>query len=69
MIQSSSDTLLIVVPFLIVVVIAVFRLDEAFLKSSARPRRDRPRFANSDQSGRMTLTDPDGRVPHSPNSK
>jgi hypothetical protein len=62
--SSTPDTLLILIPFAIVVVASVFRLDEVFLKSRASRmvKRDRPRFANYDDKERTLLADPDGRV-------
>jgi hypothetical protein len=60
----TPDTLWIMIPFAIVVVIAVFRLDEVYLKSRASQmvKRERPRFANCDEGGRTLLADPDGRI-------
>jgi hypothetical protein len=62
--SSKQDALLILIPFAIVVVAAVFRLDEVYLKSRASRivKPDRRRFANYDEGARTLLADPDGRV-------
>ena len=61
---STHDALLILIPIAIVVVCAVFRLDEVILKTRASQivKRARPRFANYDEDARTLLADPDGQV-------
>jgi NADH:ubiquinone oxidoreductase subunit 3 (subunit A) len=54
------DVALFVV-FITVLSVATFRLDT--IMSTTRPKDDKPQknFCGTDESGKMTLTDPDGR--------
>jgi hypothetical protein len=60
---SAGDTLFLVIPFIAILVMGFFRLDELLFASSGKEKRTvrRPRFANVEQDGE-TLVDPDGRV-------
>jgi len=58
--QSGWETFLLAAPFVGMVLIGVFRLDQI----ATAPRRKgglRPRFTGSDEDGRLLLSDPDGR--------
>ncbi len=57
--QSGWETFLLAAPFVGMVLVGVFRLDEI----AANPKRkhgQRPRLTGNDENGRMLLTDPDG---------
>jgi hypothetical protein len=56
--QSGWETFLLAAPFVGMVLVGVFRLDEIATNSS---RGQRPRFNGNDENGRMLLTDPNGR--------
>ena len=58
---SGRDTLLVAVPFILVLLIGVFRLDEVFSASRASLNRRRP-ACGLDEHGEPIFTDPDGRV-------
>ena len=66
--QSGWETFLLAAPFVGMVLVGVFRLDEIATNSS-RGQRSRfnglsfngPGFNENDENGRMLLTDPDGR--------
>lgn len=70
--QSGWETFLLAAPFVGMVLVGVFRLDEIATNSSRgqRPRFNGPcfngpcfngpRFDENDESGRMLRTDPDG---------
>ena len=58
--QSGWETFLLAAPFVGMVLVGVFRLDQI----AAAPRRDadRPRMVpGNDENGRVLLNDPDGR--------
>ncbi|MGD0156152.1 MAG: hypothetical protein ABSB50_08640 [Terracidiphilus sp.] len=58
--QSGWETFLLAAPFVGMVLVGVFRLDQI----AANPRRDseRPhRLPGNDENGHVLLTDPDGR--------
>lgn len=58
--QSGWETFLLAAPFVGMVLVGVFRLDEI----AANPRRQRgrrPRLTRNDENGRLLLSDPDGR--------
>lgn len=56
--QSGWESFLLAAPFVGMVLIGVFRLDEL----ATRPKRGRrPGFIGHDENGRMLLSDPDGR--------
>jgi hypothetical protein len=61
--QSGWETFLLAAPFVGMVLVGVFRLDEIATNSSRsqRPRFDGPSLNGPDENGRMLLTDPDGR--------
>jgi len=58
--QSGWETFLLAAPFVGMVLVGVFRLDEI----AANPKHQRglrPRLTGSDDHGRLLLSDPDGR--------
>ena len=58
--QSGWETFLLAAPFLGMVLVGIFRLDEI----AANPKRHhgpRPRLIGNDENGRPLLSDPDGR--------
>ena len=59
--QSNSDVLLIMLPFMVMMAVGMFRLDE-FLFASKSSKNGRPRtFCGPDADGNAELSDPDGR--------
>ena len=62
---SSLDTVLLMAPFAILLVTAIFGLDERFAGGADRGRQRRPRFCEVDRDGRGELRDPDGKTPKS----
>ena len=62
--SERMNTLLIAVPFLLVLVAGVLRVDEhMFTPETRRKRGDgRRKFAVTDEDGEVVLTDPDGRA-------
>jgi hypothetical protein len=60
---SSLDTVLLMAPFAILLVSAVFRLDERIAGVPIRGRHHRPSFCEVDLDGRGELRDPDGKPP------
>ncbi len=58
--QSGWETFLLAAPFVGLVLVGVFRLDEI----AADPKRQhgrRPGLTGNDENGRLLLSDPDGR--------
>ncbi len=58
--QSGWETFLLAAPFVGMVLVGVFRLDE-IAASPKRQRGRRPRLTGNDENGRLLLSDPDGR--------
>jgi hypothetical protein len=58
--DTGWDTVLVAVPFLFLLALAVFRLDETFTQSRHNCRNGRPP-CGLDLDGRPILCDPDGR--------
>jgi len=58
--QSGWETFLLAAPFVGMVLVGVFRLDEIATAPKRKGDR-RPRFASNDENGRLLLSDPDGR--------
>jgi hypothetical protein len=56
-----GDALLFVV-FITVLSIGMFRLDTIMTASRPKPNRPQKKFCGMDESGKMVLTDPDGRA-------
>jgi len=54
------DTLFMAIPFLIMMAVGMFRLDELIAAPKTGHSRGR-KFCGIDQNGRATLSDPDGR--------
>jgi hypothetical protein len=63
--HSNWDTLLIGIPFLFMLLVGVFRLDELMAAPKHRPRQARP-ASGVDREGNVILSDPDGKLWHSP---
>jgi hypothetical protein len=57
---SSRDLLLIAIPFLGLLLMSYFHLDEVFIASKS-PRKPRRPICGVDEDGRQILCDPDGR--------
>jgi len=57
---STLDTLLIMIPFIAMMAIGMFRLDEHFA-APKEARQRRRSFCGVDGNGRPWLSDPDGR--------
>lgn len=58
---SNRDSLLIAIPFGLLLLVQFFRLD-TLVAASRRPKREGRQFCGPDSSGEMVLTDPDGRA-------
>jgi hypothetical protein len=58
--QSGWETFLLAAPFVGMVLVGVFRLDE-IAANPKRKRGRRPRLTGNDENGRLPLSDPDGR--------
>jgi hypothetical protein len=58
---SGRDTLLVGIPFVFILLIAVFRLDGVLTGSRGSVMR-RPPMRGTDEAGEPILTDPDGRL-------
>jgi hypothetical protein len=57
---SGRDTLLVVIPFLVLFVISLFRLDEILAAPKGGIRQRRP-MCGINKDGKPALSDPDGR--------
>jgi hypothetical protein len=58
---SGRDTLLIAIPFVLVLLVCIFRLDHLFaIQKGAAPNRRSP--GGLDKSGNQIMRDPDGRL-------
>jgi hypothetical protein len=62
--SSNRDTLLVAIPFFIVLVISAFRLDQIIATPRIPLSRRRPR-CGIDESGEPVLRDPDGKLSQS----
>ncbi len=61
---SQTSSMILAIPFVLLLALFVFRLDSLVFRTPAKPasaRSQRPRFANFEPSS-MLMTDPDGRV-------
>jgi hypothetical protein len=58
--HSGWETALIAAPFLIMLVVGVFRLDGLFATQKSTANRQRP-VVGTDKNGQLILCDPDGR--------
>jgi hypothetical protein len=58
--QSGWETFLLAAPFVGMILVGVFRLDEIAANHN-RQRGRRPGLTGSDENGRLLLSDPDGR--------
>ena len=61
---SQTGSVILAVPFILLLALFVFRLDSLLFRTPAKQavaRPQRPRFANFEPSS-MLMTDPDGRV-------
>lgn len=63
--NSTRDALLVAIPFIAILVLAIFRLDTIFASSKGSVRLDSRRRTGCgmDENGEPYLVDPDGRVP------
>ena len=61
---SLGDTFLLMVPAVVLLIVAVFRLDEHIFGTDSNKKsvHFKPRFSNFDERDGMVLADPDGRV-------
>jgi hypothetical protein len=59
--SSDWDILLLMIPFLAVMALGMFGLDEKFATSSRHQSRTRRAFCGIDADGRFCLSDPDGK--------
>jgi hypothetical protein len=57
--MSSKDAILVAIPFIALLIMGLFRLDGAFVKSRKRSKRPPP--SGVDEKGRPIFSDPDGR--------
>lgn len=60
LLDAGWDTLLVAIPFLFMLMVTVFRLDETFTQSRRHLRNGRPP-CGVDLDGRPIFCDPDGR--------
>jgi hypothetical protein len=58
---SGRDAYLIGIPLILLMLIGLFRLDEAFLRPKKGPRRPPPP-SGVDEKGRQIYSDPDGKT-------
>ena len=58
--QSGWETFLLAAPFVGMILVGVFRLDEIAANPN-RQRSRRPGLNGNDENGRLLLSDPDGR--------
>jgi hypothetical protein len=58
---SGRDTLLFAIPFVLMLLISIFRLDEALATPKGAMKRRRP-ACGLNEAGEPILRDPDGRV-------
>jgi hypothetical protein len=58
--SSGSDMLLIAIPFLVLLVVGFFRLDE-IIAAPKKALRQRQPFSGMNEDGKLILSDPDGR--------
>ena len=65
--NSGWQTALVAIPFLVMMLVGVFRLDELFVDQRQGARRQRP-ASGIDADGRLLLCDPDGRPSGPPRS-
>jgi hypothetical protein len=63
--HTNWDSLLIGIPFLLMLLVGIFRLDELIVAPKRRVRRPRP-ASGLDADGNVIFSDPDGRRWHSP---
>lgn len=63
--HTQWDSLLIGIPFLLMLLIGIFRLDELIVAPKQRSRRARP-VTGMDAEGNIIFSDPDGRRWKSP---
>ena len=61
--NSGWQTALVAVPFVFLLLVGVFRLDEVFVTQKRVSRSQRP-LSGIDQLGQPVLYDPDGRPSH-----
>ena len=61
--NSGWQTALVAIPFLFMLLVSVFRLDEVFVAQKQQSRRQRP-TSRIDEQGQPVLYDPDGRPSH-----
>jgi hypothetical protein len=61
--NSGWQTALVAIPFLFMLLVGVFRLDEVFVTQKQGSRRPRP-TSGIDEQGEPVLYDPDGRPSH-----
>lgn len=61
--SPSLDTVLFMAPFAVLLVLAMFGLDERFACGRNRARHLRPGFCEVDRHGHGELRDPDGKTP------
>ena len=61
--NSGWQTAFVAVPFLVMLLVGVFRLDEVFVAQKHECRRQRP-ACEIDEDGQQILYDPDGRPSH-----
>jgi hypothetical protein len=61
--SESLNTILVALPLLLILVVAVLRMDDRMFTPETRRKRDgsQRKFAVADKDGENVLTDPDGR--------
>jgi hypothetical protein len=61
--DSGWQTALVAIPFIFMLLVGVFRLDEVFVSQKQSSRKPRP-TPGIDEHGQPVLYDPDGRPSH-----
>ena len=61
--NSGWQTAFVAAPFLVMLLVGIFRLDEVFVAQKQDSRRQRP-ASEIDEHGEPVLYDPDGRPSH-----
>lgn len=58
--KSGWDTVLVAIPFVVLLLVGFFRLDDLFASAKHKKDRRRPE-CGFDENGELLATDPDGR--------
>jgi hypothetical protein len=65
---SGRDSILVAIPFIFMIFLSMFRLDETLARPSAATARRRP-ASGMNEAGAPVLRDPDGQLVDTPRTK